>query len=128
MISGVRRSLPLDAARQALDEDLRHRRPDLAHFDGELFAGRVRLAEQGVAVAFFIRHQSQRPAVRIAHFAVTNARATRRAVSALAAMRKIQSGAQRGVENGLTAFNGEDLLRWQQCDAGIGPSGGHDRA
>ncbi len=86
-------------------------------FDGEIFTGRVRLAEQGVTVALFVLHQSQRAAVRITHFAVTNARATRRAMPALAAVRKIQAGAKGRVENGLTAFHGEDLLRWQQRDA-----------
>jgi hypothetical protein len=110
----------LDAARQALYHHFRQRRTDLAHFDRQIFVGGVRLAQQHVTVPLFVFHQAEWPAARIGNASCANARAARRAVPALAAVRQVQSRAQRRVEDRFSFFDEDDLLRGKEGDARIG--------
>ena len=109
---------PLDAARQALHLDV-GRRPDLARLDPQV-RQRSRLAQQRVALARLALGQAGRHFARVLERALENARAARRAVAALATVRQVQPGAQRGCEHGLVTLRNEALAGRDQRDLGHG--------
>ena len=97
----------LDPARQALDLDFV--RPfDRADFDDQVAAG-AGLAQQCVAVPLLLGGQAGRASVRIVHDAVGQARAAGGAVPALATVGQIESGAQRGLEDGLVVTDRQHM-------------------
>ena len=89
----------LDAGRQPLDPRLVGR-GDFAGLD-EQIAARARLAQQHETVGNFGIGQSQRRTMGVVNLALQQAGAARAAIPALAAMRQIQRGAERRIEQRL---------------------------
>ncbi len=88
-----------DAARQTLDLRL-VRDAALKCFDRQIAVG-ARLTEQDQTLGHLGIGEPERPAIRIVHLTVQQAGPTGAAVAALAAMRQIQSGIERSVEDRL---------------------------
>ena len=89
----------LDARRQSLDESLLGR-GDFEGFDGHI-AARARLAHEHEALGRLGFGQSQRRAVGVVDLALQQAGAAGAAIAALAAMRQVQRGLERRIEQRL---------------------------
>jgi hypothetical protein len=89
----------LDAARQPLDSHVT-RGAELERLETQI-APRMRLAEQDEPVGQLDVRKAQRPAVRVVHLAVDQARATGAAVAAVAPMRHIEARLESGIEHRL---------------------------